>query len=223
MVKREPAVVLRTHVLGEADLIVTLLSRTSGKLRAAAKGARGSKKRYPGGIDLLDCGIFEVAPARTSTQLPRIQSLEQKQFWPMLRTDLKRYTAASYLIELTDALTVEGDADTGALFDPLFLSIQSVHKSTDETSYAAILSYYTIAILDLCGFGLSDDEGRLAPDVAAWFSEMLRIRSPVIPFRQGIAAEGLLSLIRHVQAVLSRSLRTAEPLLSALRNRTPEV
>ena len=48
---------MRTHVLGEADLIITMLCRSTGKLRAAAKGARGSKKRYPGGI----CPISAVA------------------------------------------------------------------------------------------------------------------------------------------------------------------
>ncbi|WP_331715399.1 DNA repair protein RecO [Tessaracoccus coleopterorum] len=35
---RDEAVVLRTHLLGEADRIITLLTRTHGKVRAVAKG-----------------------------------------------------------------------------------------------------------------------------------------------------------------------------------------
>ena len=35
---RDEAVVLRTHKLGEADRIITMLGRQHGKIRAVAKG-----------------------------------------------------------------------------------------------------------------------------------------------------------------------------------------
>ena len=37
---------LRTHKLGEADRIVTMLSRQHGKLRAVAKGVRRTGSRF---------------------------------------------------------------------------------------------------------------------------------------------------------------------------------
>ena len=37
---RDEGVVLRTHQLGEADRIVTLLTREHGKVRAVARGVR---------------------------------------------------------------------------------------------------------------------------------------------------------------------------------------
>src|SRR5690606_36308183 len=43
---RDEAVVLRTHKLGEADRIVTMLSRQHGKLRAVAKGVRRTGSRF---------------------------------------------------------------------------------------------------------------------------------------------------------------------------------
>src|SRR5690606_22863258 len=43
---REEGVVLRTHKLGEADRIVTILTRTRGKVRAVAKGVRRTKSRF---------------------------------------------------------------------------------------------------------------------------------------------------------------------------------
>ena len=39
-VYRDDGIVLRTHKLGEADRIVTLLTRRTGRVRAVAKGAR---------------------------------------------------------------------------------------------------------------------------------------------------------------------------------------
>ena len=43
---RDEAVVLRTHKLGEADRIITVLSRTRGKVRTVAKGVRRTKSRF---------------------------------------------------------------------------------------------------------------------------------------------------------------------------------
>jgi DNA repair protein RecO (recombination protein O) len=42
---RDEVVILRTHKLGEADRIVTMLSRRHGKLRAVAKGVRRTSSR----------------------------------------------------------------------------------------------------------------------------------------------------------------------------------
>ena len=43
---RDEAIVLRTHKLGEADRIVTLLTRTHGKVRAVGKGVRRTTSRF---------------------------------------------------------------------------------------------------------------------------------------------------------------------------------
>lgn len=40
---RDEAVVIRTQRLGEADRIITLLTRESGRIRAVAKGVRRTK------------------------------------------------------------------------------------------------------------------------------------------------------------------------------------
>ncbi|MDP5128260.1 MAG: recombination protein O N-terminal domain-containing protein, partial [Pontimonas sp.] len=43
---RDDAIVLRTHLLGESDKIVTLLGRSRGKIRAVAKGIRKTTSRF---------------------------------------------------------------------------------------------------------------------------------------------------------------------------------
>ena len=45
-VYRDSAVVLRVTKLGEADRIVTLLTRHEGRVRAVAKGVRRTKSRF---------------------------------------------------------------------------------------------------------------------------------------------------------------------------------
>src|SRR3954468_24618968 len=43
---RDEGIVLRTQKLGEADRIVTILTRRTGRVRAAAKGVRKTKSRF---------------------------------------------------------------------------------------------------------------------------------------------------------------------------------
>src|SRR4051812_14657484 len=43
---RDDAVVLRTHKLGEADRIITLLTKHHGQVRAVAKGVRRTSSRF---------------------------------------------------------------------------------------------------------------------------------------------------------------------------------
>ena len=43
---RDEAIVLRTQKLGEADRIITLLTRSSGRVRAVAKGVRRTTSRF---------------------------------------------------------------------------------------------------------------------------------------------------------------------------------
>jgi DNA repair protein RecO (recombination protein O) len=46
---RDEGIVLRTHKLGEADRIVSILTPRHGKVRAVAKGVRKTKSRFGGG------------------------------------------------------------------------------------------------------------------------------------------------------------------------------
>jgi DNA repair protein RecO (recombination protein O) len=50
-VYRDAAVVLRVTKLGEADRIITLLTRRTGRVRAVAKGVRRTKSRFGGRLE----------------------------------------------------------------------------------------------------------------------------------------------------------------------------
>ncbi len=43
---RDEAIVLRTQKLGEADRIVTFLTRNTGRVRAVGKGVRRTKSKF---------------------------------------------------------------------------------------------------------------------------------------------------------------------------------
>ena len=44
--KQSEAIVLRTYPLREADLLVTLFTRTEGKVKGVARAAKKSRRRF---------------------------------------------------------------------------------------------------------------------------------------------------------------------------------
>ena len=61
---RDEGVVLRTHQLGEADRIVTLLTREHGKVRAVARGVRRTSSRFGGRLEPFMVADMQLAVGR---------------------------------------------------------------------------------------------------------------------------------------------------------------
>ncbi len=104
-VYRDAAVVLRVAKLGEADRIVTLLSRRTGRIRAVAKGVRRTKSRFGGRLEPfshVDLQLYEGRSLDVVTQAVTIDS-----FGGSIVADYARYTAATAIAETAERLTAE--------------------------------------------------------------------------------------------------------------------
>ena len=115
---RDEAVVLRVHKLGEADRIVTLLTRRHGRVRAVGKGVRRTSSRF--GARLEPGSHIDV---QLHTRLADGQSLPGGQrgleivtqtesigaYGAQLASDYAAWTAVSAICETTERLTEEGE------------------------------------------------------------------------------------------------------------------
>ena len=102
---RDEAIVLRTHSLGEADRIVTLLTRERGKVRAVAKGVRRTRSRFGARLEpfmMTDVQLYEGRNLDTVTQAETIAPYGER-----LVADYPRYTAGAAMLETADRLTEE--------------------------------------------------------------------------------------------------------------------
>ena len=102
---RDDAIVLRTHPLGEADRIITLLTRRHGKVRAVAKGVRRTGSRFGARLEpfnLVDLQLHAGKSLHTVTQVVTIEP-----FAVGISADYSRYAAATAMLETTDRLTDE--------------------------------------------------------------------------------------------------------------------
>lgn len=101
--REEHAVVLRTDAYGEADRIVTLFCAHGGKLRAIARGARRSQKRFASLQPSLRGRVHLQRRAAPALHVLESFAVDDEQLG--LLADLGRLSHAAYFCELTDLLS----------------------------------------------------------------------------------------------------------------------
>lgn len=107
---RERGVVLRTHKLGEADRIISLVTESRGKVRAVAKGVRKTTSKFGARLEptthvAIQC--YEGRNLDTITQADRVEVFAD------LRSDLDLLRHAVTMLEVIDQVSQEGRSDPG--------------------------------------------------------------------------------------------------------------
>jgi DNA repair protein RecO (recombination protein O) len=100
---RDQAVVLRTQKLGEADRIITMLTREHGRIRGVAKGVRRTKSKFGARLEPgshVDVQLFVGKTFDTVTQVEAIEN-----FGDELSRDYRRWTISSAILETAERFT----------------------------------------------------------------------------------------------------------------------
>jgi DNA repair protein RecO (recombination protein O) len=100
---RDDGVVLRTQKLGEADRIITLLTRRSGRVRAVAKGVRRTKSRFGARLEPFTHVDVMLHPGRSLDVITQAEVI--KPYGAPLAGDYPRYTAGTAMLETAERLT----------------------------------------------------------------------------------------------------------------------
>lgn len=100
---RDHAVVIRTQKLGEADRIITMLTREHGRIRCVAKGVRRTKSKFGARLEPgshIDVQLFIGKTFDTVTQVEAIEN-----FGDELSRDYRRWTITSAILETAERFT----------------------------------------------------------------------------------------------------------------------
>ena len=100
---RDDGIVLRTQKLGEADRIITLLTRQNGRVRAVAKGVRRTKSRFGARLEPFTHVDVLVYPGRSLDVITQAEVI--RAYGKPLATDYPRYTAGTAMLETAGRLT----------------------------------------------------------------------------------------------------------------------
>ena len=105
---RDEALTLKNSPLGEADLLVTLYTRESGKVRAVAKGARRSTSKLVGHLEPLTVTRLALSRGRNLDIVNQAQVVKS---FASLKGDLTAVTKGLYVAELIDGFGSEAQAN----------------------------------------------------------------------------------------------------------------
>ncbi|PKQ22192.1 MAG: DNA repair protein RecO [Actinobacteria bacterium HGW-Actinobacteria-5] len=149
---RDEAVVLRTHKLGEADRIITMLSRQHGKIRAVARGVRRTSSKFGARLEPFSHVDLQFATGRTLDVITQAVTLHP--YSEPLAHDYERYTTGQVMIETADRLVTEEGEPSLQQYQ---LLVGALHALTSGTSDglrppAMVMDAYLLRAIALAGY-----------------------------------------------------------------------
>ena len=145
---RDSGVVLRVAKLGEADRIVTLLTRRTGRVRAVAKGVRRTKSKFGGRLEPFSHVDAQFYAGRNLDIVNQAESLDA--FGPAITADYRRYTAATVIVETSERLTSEEREPSLRLYLLLVSALRALTEAGRDPSL--VLDAFLLRAMGLAGW-----------------------------------------------------------------------
>jgi len=207
---KDTFIVLRTNQYRDADLIVSLLGKEKGKINAYARGARNSKKRFPGGIEVFDLATITLEASRRNKENVSIKEYKRIGNWNKIRQSISSFSHACLCTEAINNITRENDLDSKILFKMLYSSLKALEKAENKKEKVAVTSFLLISALSASGFFSVDELGVSNDSTKEWANAMLIEKAPIIPFDENLAPKGLESIVQLYIKTTERNLNSWE-------------
>lgn len=157
---------LRTWNLGEADRIISLFTRTGGKVRAVARGIRKTSSKFGSRLEPYSHIDVQLAEGRGSLDVvTQVELLHE----PLLGLDYNRFTAAEVLVEAAERLVSEDRSPANAQYRLLLGALVALSKP--EMPMLGVVDSYLLRALAIDGHAVVLDRcaGCDGEDIR-WFS-----------------------------------------------------
>lgn len=148
MLTRTEGIVLKTRKYGEADLIVTYLTRGKGIIKAFARSPRKTKSRFGSSMEPLTYARISLWGKEHS--MPKITQSDIINSFYYLRENLQDFSNISKLIEILISLTPE-DIPNKRLFS-FFLNIIGLMHSLNKQQKNILYLISQIRLIRLMGY-----------------------------------------------------------------------
>ncbi|MDK2980663.1 MAG: repair protein RecO [Chloroflexota bacterium] len=144
-IRKVEALVIAHKEYGEADRFVRLFSLQNGKLNTLAKGVRKMQSRKAAHLEPFTHAALVLARGHTFWIITQAETVNA---FPAIREDLDKTTDASYIMELVDKISTEGQAEP-SLFR---LALETMGRINDNADTYNCMRYFELRFLDITGF-----------------------------------------------------------------------
>ena len=151
---RDEGVVLRTQKLGEADRIITVLTREHGRVRAVAKGVRRTKSKFGARLEPFSHIDVQCYVGRSLDVVTQVEALAA--MGAPIAADYGRYTAGTAMLETTERLTDVEREPAVQLYLLLVGGLRALAAGTHDP--ALVLDSFLLRALSVSGYAPSFDD-----------------------------------------------------------------
>lgn len=148
-VYRDEAVIIRTHKLGEADRIVTMLSRYHGLIRAVAKGVRRTTSKFGSRLEPFMVVDVQLHEGRNLDTVNQVETLNT--YGGQIIESYPAYTAATAMVETAEKLA--GGETSPQQYLLLVGGLRALANQDHDSSL--ILDSYLLRALSVAGWAPS--------------------------------------------------------------------
>jgi DNA repair protein RecO (recombination protein O) len=150
---RDEGIVLRTQKLGEADRIITLLTRGHGRVRAVAKGVRRTRSKFGARLEPFGHVDVQLYSGRSLDGITQVETLTA--FGPQLAADYPRYTAGTLMLETAERFAAEEYEPAVQQYLLLVGGLRALAAAEHEAGL--VLDAYLLRSLSVAGYAPSFD------------------------------------------------------------------
>jgi DNA repair protein RecO (recombination protein O) len=148
---RDEAIVLRTQKLGEADRIITMLTREHGRIRGVAKGVRRTMSKFGARLEPgshVDIQLYTGKTFDTITQVEAIMN-----YGEAISNDYQRWTIASAILETAERFTAQENEPALQEFQLVVGGMKALAENRYDSSL--ILDAFLLRSLAIGGYAPS--------------------------------------------------------------------
>ncbi len=191
---RTEGIVLQKHKVSNDDVILTVFTRISGKIRIYASGARNPRSRLSAGSHPFMYSDFQIQKRKDMDQ---VSNIDIKESFYSLREDLTRLSYGSYFLERVSK-AIEEQETNNRLFDFLLVTLHLL--SANDIDFQLLRLVFELKLLHFLGFkpettccvscgekenliGFSVEEGgAICPQCFDQISDALKLKPVILNF-----------------------------------------
>ena len=151
---RDDGIVLRTQKLGEADRIISVLTRQNGRIRAVAKGVRRTKSRFGARLEPFTHVDLLLYTGRSLDVITQAETV--RPYGEPLAADYPRYTSGTAMLETAERFTPVEKEPLIRQFLLLIGGLRALGEA--EHDPRLVLDAYLLRTLAVAGYAPALDE-----------------------------------------------------------------
>ena len=162
-IRKSEAVILNTIPYGETSKILTIFTRDFGKLAMMAKGARNTKSKFGGALEVFT-HLSVIFYERETRDMQYVSDVSIIHPFLRIRNSMNRTYTALAMVEICNRV-IHGNEENQKLFDLLTQTLDGV-DAAEKFAVNGFLGFL-IHVAELLGFKMEMDHCTHCPDMLA--------------------------------------------------------